>query len=185
MEKAIGLVETTSIARGIEAADAMVKTAAVKLYLARSVCPGKYIILIGGEVDAVSSSVQRAREVVGEYMADVILITNVHDGLFPAIEGITEIGDINRQWALGVIETFGVASCILAADTALKAADVTLLDVRPAVGLGGKSFTVMIGEVSAVESAVDAGKERIEAEGSMVSFTVIPNISKEVLRELL
>ena len=55
MERAIGLIETISIAGGIEAADAMVKKASVKLFLARPICPGKFIVLIGGDVEAVKA----------------------------------------------------------------------------------------------------------------------------------
>jgi microcompartment protein CcmL/EutN len=185
MKNAIGLIETTSIARGIETADAMIKAADVKLYLARTVCPGKYIILVGGDVDAVNSSVERGKEVAREYMADTVLIPNLHDDIFPAIEGVAEVPNLGERWALGAIETFSVTSCILAADAAVKASNIILLDIRPAVGLGGKSFTTMIGEVSAVESAVNAGKEKIEKEGLLVTFTLIPNITKELLSELI
>ena len=45
MERAIGLIETISIAGGIEAADAMVKKASVKLFLARPICR-KFIVLL-------------------------------------------------------------------------------------------------------------------------------------------
>ncbi|MEG2315070.1 MAG: BMC domain-containing protein, partial [Clostridia bacterium] len=38
----LGLLETNSIARGVEAGDAMLKAAEVKLVKAGPVCPGKY-----------------------------------------------------------------------------------------------------------------------------------------------
>ena len=43
MEKAIGMVEFNSIARGIYAADQMVKISEVEIVTASSTCPGKYI----------------------------------------------------------------------------------------------------------------------------------------------
>jgi len=55
---AIGLVEFTSIAQGIAAADAMAKTANVEILFAKSICPGKYIVMIGGDVAAVNRSVR-------------------------------------------------------------------------------------------------------------------------------
>jgi len=49
VEKAIGFIETDSVAAGIEAADAAVKRASVELLEARSICPGKYMVLFRGD----------------------------------------------------------------------------------------------------------------------------------------
>ena len=45
---AIALIELTSIARGVVASDAMAKTAPVKLLQSQTICPGKYLIVVGG-----------------------------------------------------------------------------------------------------------------------------------------
>lgn len=185
MEKAIGLVETISIAGGIEAADAMVKKAPVRLFLARPICPGKFIVLVGGDVEAVKSSLKVGRETAGHYLADSILISRVHGDVFSALEAAVVIDDIGALRALGVIETFSVASCILAADAAVKAGGVKLVEIRPAMGLGGKSYVTMLGDVSAVESAVDAGRQKTEPEGMLVKSVVIPSAANEVLKALL
>ena len=47
---ALGLIELTSIAAGFEVCDAMLKAAAVRLLLARSICSGKYMVLVAGDV---------------------------------------------------------------------------------------------------------------------------------------
>lgn len=185
MNNAIGLIETISIAAGIEAADAMVKIAPVKLYIARPICPGKFMILIGGDVAAVKSSLEKGRETVKHYLADSIIITNVHNDLFPAIEATVQIDNIENLKALGVIETFTVAACVIAADAAAKAGGVKLVELRPAMGLGGKAYVTMIGDVSSVESAVNAGMQKAEQEGLLVNSVVIPTASKDVLRALL
>ena len=59
-EKAIGLIELSSVAAGFLVADSMLKAANVRLYLSRSICSGKYMVLIGGEVGAVESAVRSA-----------------------------------------------------------------------------------------------------------------------------
>ncbi len=46
----LGLLETNSIARGVIAGDAMLKAAEVTLLKAGAVCPGKYTVVIYGEV---------------------------------------------------------------------------------------------------------------------------------------
>ena len=56
MRKAVGFVEIKSIPVGIQTADEMVKAGNVELLLATPMCPGKYIIIIGGQVGPVKSA---------------------------------------------------------------------------------------------------------------------------------
>ncbi len=169
--EAIGLVELNSIASGIMTCDEMVKVAPVVLIAAMTICPGKYISLVGGEVSAVESSVKRGREVGAEFMVDSLFIPGVHPQVFPAIMGTAKIEEIR---ALGVIETFSAASCIIAADGAAKAAEIQLTDLRLAQGLAGKSFVMLSGDVSDVNAAMAAGLELIENTGMVVKSVVIP-----------
>jgi len=185
MERAIGLIETISIAAGIESADAMIKTAPVKLFLARPICPGKFLILVGGEVGAVKNSLKEGCRKAEEYLADSVLIPRVHDDIFPALEGAVSLDDLDSRNALGVIETFSVTACIFAADAAVKAAHVKLLEIRPAIGLGGKSYVTMLGNVSSIKTAVKAGCQTTENVGTLVKSTVIPNVAQDLLRTIL
>ena len=52
---AIGLIELSSIAAGFAVADVLLKAAAVELLINRTICSGKYLVLIGGEVAAVEA----------------------------------------------------------------------------------------------------------------------------------
>ncbi|MBU2636190.1 MAG: BMC domain-containing protein, partial [Bacteroidetes bacterium] len=54
----IGLVELSSVAAGFEVADTMLKTSEVELLVMRSICSGKFIVLVGGDVAAVRASVE-------------------------------------------------------------------------------------------------------------------------------
>lgn len=185
MERAIGLIETISIAAGIQAADAMKKVAPVRLFLARPICPGKFIVLVGGDVEAVKNSLKEGRKQTEHYLADSVLISRVHRDIFSALEASVVIENLEELRALGVIETFSVASCIMAADAAVKTGGVKLVEIRPAIGLGGKSYATMLGNVSAVESAIKAGRKKAEPEGMLVKSVVIPSINNDVLRALL
>lgn len=60
MGTALGMIELSSIARGIETCDFMVKAAQVDLVRASTVCPGKYIIIIGGDTADVRASMTEA-----------------------------------------------------------------------------------------------------------------------------
>lgn len=179
---AIGLTELNSIARGIEVCDAMMKVAEVQLIEAHPICAGKYMVLITGAVDAVRTSVQRGREVGEQHIIDTLIIPNVHPQVAPALRASTIIDGLG---ALGVIETFTAASAIRAADVAVKAADVQLLEIRLANGMGGKSFFTLTGIVGAVQSAIRAGIDLIKDEGLLVHSVVIPSPHEAMTRVVI
>ena len=180
--EAIGILESNSIAKGIEAADAVLKAADTALLYAKPVCPGKYTILFYGDVAAVSASLDAGAAVIDAYLVDSVVIPRIHPQVIQAISLSTAPDGVN---AVGVMEFFSVSAAVYAADAAAKAADVTLLDVRLGVGIGGKSFAVLTGEVAAVEEAVRCGMAAGEEKGLAVTSTVIPSPRKEIFDTLL
>ena len=181
-EAAIGLVEFNSIATGILTLDTMMKRAAVQLIDAMPVCPGKFIILICGEVGAVRDSVKAGCAVGREQVIGDIVIPQVHPDVIVAIGGTTEITEL---LAVNVFVTFSIAACVLAADAAVKAAAVKLIEVRLAKGLGGKSFFSMTGSLSDIRSAEKAAREQITDDGMLFSSVIIPSPHPDVARALL
>jgi len=169
--EAIAIIETISIAVGIEITDAMAKMASVEVLESTAICPGKYMVLVAGGVSEVEASLTRGMEIGGDVVADTLLIPHVHRDVFPAILGAV---DVDMLEALGVVETFTVASSILAADAAAKAARVRILEVRVAKGLGGKGFFTMTGEVHEVEAAMEAALEVVRRAGTLVRSVIIP-----------
>jgi len=172
MIKAIGLAEFNSIARGIEVGDQMLKVANVELLVSTATCPGKYITLVHGDVSAVENSINTAIRLGGEFLLDHLVIPNVDPQIFPAITGTTNIDTVR---AVGVIESFSIASLIVAADACVKAASVDLLELRIGSGIGGKSYVIMTGDVSDVNASVKAGVEIIKDTGNLVCHTIIPS----------
>ena len=157
-KNAIGIVELSSIASGYSTSDEMLKAANVDLLLARSICSGKYMVMVSGDVDSIERSNEVGKTVAGEFLVDDFVIPNVHESIFAAITATTRI---KRIASLGVIETFSVASSIMAADAGVKAADVEIIEIRCATGLGGKSFLYLTGSVDSVEAAVEAIMKRL------------------------
>lgn len=180
--EALGLLELTSIAKGVEATDLMMKAANVELMASRSICAGKYLVMVRGDVAACSSSVKAGMECGRETVADSFVIPNLHPEIFPAIAQSSVIDEVS---ALGIIEAFDVASLIEGADAAVKAASVHLLEIRLAMALGGKAFCVLTGDVSAVRAAVEAGSAIIAAKGLLTDGVVIPSPDAALVRELL
>ena len=179
MGRAIGMVELSSIARGIETSDSMLKAAQVELLRSVTVCPGKYMVIVGGDTGAVRASLEAGKAAGGEFVVDTLLIPSVHEQVFPAISGTVEVTD---PQAVGVIEYYSIASAIEAADAAAKAAQITLIEVRIGYAIGGKGFVVLTGDVGAVRAAIDAAKQVSEL---YVESTVIPRPAPQLLESLL
>ncbi|RKZ33312.1 propanediol utilization protein [bacterium] len=177
MDSSIGLLEFISIAKGFEATDAMIKAAEVKLLLAKTVCSGKFITLISGLVQPVEDSVSAGLNVAKTSCVDHIVIPNLHPDVIPAISATT---GASLMEALGIIETYTVASCIKSADIAAKSGEVRLLELRPAVGLGGKSFVTITGDIASVESAVELGAEYPKSRGVLLQKVVIPHPYRKI-----
>lgn len=178
----IGLIELGSIAAGFEVCDAMLKTADVELLLSRSICSGKYMVLIRGEVAAVESSVRAGSQAGHFSIIDSFVIPNVHEDVFPALNGTNKVEDLE---ALGIIESFSVASLIEGADAAVKTANVKLIEIRLAMALGGKAFVTLTGTVADVRSAVEAGAAVVAAKGLLTNKVVIARPRPELLREMI
>jgi len=182
MSSAMGLVEFNSIARGIEAADAMLKSARVELVQSRPICPGKYIALVSGDVSAVENAVQHGIKKGETAVVDDFILPNVHPSV---ISAITATGPVEELKALGVIEVFSIAAAIEAADAAVKAGEVELIEISLGIGIGGKSFVTMTGDVDAVKAAVEVGLAVAAKKGMLVDTVVIPSPSRELTQWII
>jgi len=182
LEAAIAVLELSSVARGIEVADAILWEANLELLFAEPVHPGKYVLLFTGSVQDLTSALRRGSEVARCDLVDQILIEQVHEQV---LVGLRRTGRINGVLdALGVVETTTVASSILAADLALKTATVDLLELRIANGLGGKSYFTITGEVSDVRSSVVAAAGYAKERGLLTRDVVVARPHPELVRHL-
>lgn len=179
MATAIGMVELSSIARGIETCDYMVKAAQVQLLRASTVCPGKYMIIIGGDTGDVRASMAEGKKRGGESVVDTLMLPNANEQLIPAISMTNQV---TVRGALGVLEYYSIASAITAADVAAKAANITLIEVRTGYAVGGKGFVTLTGDVGAVRAAVQAAERESDL---LVGTTVIPRPDPKVFDALL
>jgi len=136
---------------------------------------------IYSNVAAVEDSVQIGEKVAGEYWVDSIIIPNVNPQVFPAITGSTMP---ERIQAVGIMESFSMSTMVIAADAILKSADLEPLELRLGNGLGGKAFFTFTGDVAAVETGVEAGRNIAEEKGLLVNAEVIPSPSDRLIPSL-
>lgn len=173
---AVALIETTSIAKGIEASDAMVKMASVTLARTSVIARGKYIIMITGPLGEVESALRAGREIVGKTVVDEVLIRNIHAQVLAALD---KRHPVERLDAVGIIETKDAIATVLAADAAAKAAAVHVIEVKTVIG-GGKGYVSLTGEVGAVRAAIAAGISAIDAR-HLIAHVVIAQADSQLL----
>lgn len=180
--KSIGLIEMTSVVAGFAAADAMLKAGDVRLLLSRSICSGKYMVLIGGEPAAVESALEAGVLAGRGCVIDRTLIANLHPDVLAAI-GRGTVPE--PAGALGLVESFQVATMVAATDAAVKAADVRIHELRLAMALGGKAFVALSGDVAAVQAGVAAARRVVEEAGALVNAVVLARPHPDVYREIV
>jgi microcompartment protein CcmL/EutN len=169
-EPAIGIIELNSLALGAVVSDAMAKRAPIQVLESHPICPGKFLIIVVGEVDDIKEAMEAGEHYASYTMTDSTIIENLHPQVLPAINGANPVGEIS---AVGLLETWVAPSCVIAADAACKAADIRLIEVRLANGLGGKAYMTLTGPLDAVEAAIAAGVEAVKS-GQLIRKEVIP-----------
>lgn len=182
MAKALGMVEYATVSLGIAAADTMLKTAEVEVIEAQTVCPGKYIAIIAGDLSAVKAAVDASKTRFGEKLIDTFVLGNPHESVIPSIYGT---GNVENPKALGILETFSVASMIRAADAAAKTAAVQLIELRLAKGMCGKSYMLITGEVAAVTASIERAKAEAGGASMFLDSQVIANPDMKLWQSIL
>ena len=182
--KSLCVIEFSSIGVGYRAQDEMLKAAQVELVLARTICSGKYLVVVGGSVSDVEAAAEVGLKEAEDAVIDHLTVANVHEGVFPALGQSVFLKEEEAE-SLGIIETFSGTSVLAAADAAGKAARVTLFRIHIAMALGGKGLCLLTGSVADVRAAVEAGAEEVRKRGLLVSETVIPRPSRELFAEFI
>jgi microcompartment protein CcmL/EutN len=155
-DPALALIELSSIARGYPVADAMVKRAPVVLTDCRPVSPGKFLVLVTGDVASVDEAFRAGLAIAGDRIVDRLFLPQAHPLIGPAVRGaiVTFAGAAIESVA--ALETTTVAAAILAADAAVKAAAVRIVEMQLARGIGGKAFFTLSGPLAEIEAAIEA-----------------------------
>ena len=171
MYQAIGIIELKSIAKGIEATDAALKSAGIRLVQAHPSCPGKYEIILTGSISDVTAAVEVVKARFDDRMIDSAVIGRIDPQVITGLFG-TQASE--RSGSLGIIEAYSAASTVKAADIAVKTAKVEIFELRASRGMGGKGICLITGEVGDVTAAVEAGSQHAKDQGVFCNSAVIP-----------
>jgi microcompartment protein CcmL/EutN len=176
MDLAVALIELTSIARGYRVADDMVKKAPIRLLDLGVISPGKYLIVVSGDVGSIEESYLAGLESGGEWVIDHLFLPQPHEGVVQALEKRLPEAGVD---AMGLIETFSAISAVRSADVALKAAQVQLIELHYAKHLGGKGYFALTGEQYDVEAALEAAVSSLREGGLLLRQEIIARPHEE------
>lgn len=170
MYKAIGVIELKSIPKGVEAADAALKSAGVEMVSSHPSCPGKYEIILTGSISNITAAVSHVTSRFEGYVIDSSIMGRIEEQVISALFG-THAAE--RTGSLGLIETYSASSAIKAADIAVKTARVEIYDLRVSRGMGGKGVVMLTGDIGDVTAAVEAGSDYAKGEAMLSSYSII------------
>ncbi|HID7502137.1 TPA: BMC domain-containing protein [Salmonella enterica] len=98
MSQAIGILELTSIAKGMELGDAMLKSANVDLLVSKTICPGKFLLMLGGDIGAVQQAIETGTSQAGEMLVDSLVRVHMAFGIggkcYMVVAG--DVSDVNN-----------------------------------------------------------------------------------------
>ena len=170
MFKSIGVIELKNVPKGVEATDDALKSAGVEMVSAHPSCPGKYEIILTGSISNVTAAIDHVTGTFENYVIDSSVMGRIDEQVITALFGTQQS---EKKGSLGLIETFSAATCIKAADIAVKTARVEIFDLRVSRGLGGKGVVIITGEIGDVTAAVEAGANYAKGAGMLSATSVI------------
>lgn len=170
MYKAIGVIELKCIPKGVEAADAALKSAGVEMVSAHPSCPGKYEIILSGSISNITAAVNHVVTRFDGYVIDSAIMGRIDEQVITALFGTATA---TPDGALGLVETFSAASAIKCADIAVKTSRVSIYDLRVSRGMGGKGVVMLTGEIGDVSAAVEAASNYAKGVASLSATSVI------------
>ena len=181
MFNAVGVIELKNVPKGVEATDAALKSAGVKVVAAHPSCPGKYEIILTGSISNVTAAVEHVLSKFEGYVIDSSIMGRIDEQVIKALFGTQKT---EKKGSLGLIETFSAATTIKAADIAVKTSRVEIFDLRVSRGMGGKGVVMLVGEVGDVTAAVEAGSAYAKQSGQLSSESIIAAPHEDLWNQL-
>ncbi len=167
---------------GLAALDAVCKEATVDVLFAGDIDPGRFLIVLSGELADVEVALHKGIVDAAESLLESLLLPQAHARLHAGLRG--QLADpqqiLNDEQALGTLHAHTPLSLLAAVDRALKVADVTLLRLRFASELAGQGHAVLAGEQFDVEAALLAAQSGLP-QGVTLQTRLIARPAPEVV----
>lgn len=173
---AVGVVETTGYAGAVAATDGMSKQGDVDIVRLSIGSGGRVAAIATGRLDEVRSAVDAGAEsaAAAAELNGKLVVSSPDETVMAAFAHaeLTQAPRPKAEQALGLLETRSTIGLVKALDAMLKNADVTY-EGRHKVGYF-LTACVVRGEVGAVETALDIGRQEAARHGELVAAHAIP-----------
>ncbi len=167
----IGILELSSMADGFNTLDAVVKESPVTIIKAEPINPGKYLIMITGDVASVEAAMDVGVNIAGTSIVDHILLKNLDEQIIPAIKGC----QAPEEWdAVGLLETNSVAAGVEAADMVVKEAEIHIVGILTGNETGGKALVKLTGAIGDINTAMNSAVEMLNNKEQLYRNIIIP-----------
>lgn len=167
----LGIIELSSIAKGLMVCDLMLKKAEVRLLRAGPVGCGKFMIQVTGDEADLLEAVEEGRDKAEPYLVHWTFIPNLHAQVLSALQGQPSTGIPTD--ALGIVEAQALAALIQAADRAVKTTAVRLLELTFDLDLGGKGYFILTGDLAEVAAALATAEALLRNEGAFIQSEIL------------
>lgn len=181
MSRSIGALEFRSISKGIFVSDAIIKKANVEIIYYKTICPGKFLVIVTGDEGEVDEAITYGESIENNALVDSFRLHAVTPSIVDAFK--SKYAPQDKIDAIGIIETMKVCTGIQVLDQVLKAGDVRLLKIFLAFAIGGKLVFIVTGAVSSIEYSFLACKDLLSSTEKQ-NMAIIPSPSKDMLDHL-
>ena len=168
---ALAAVELDGLARGARLVDDILKAAAVRVVLSEVYSGPRHLILIDGDVEALSRAYEVALSVGADRVLDAMMLPHAHASLKAALRGQMMI-NFDVDDAILLVETETLAATFRSVDAALKAVPVALANWRLGRGIAGRGVFALRGEHANLEAAEEVIVDA--AGGGLLECQLIP-----------
>ncbi len=168
---AVAAVELDGLARGARLVDDVLKAAPVRILCSEVYSGPRHLVLIDGEVEALSRAYDVALIVGGDRMVDAMILPHAHLALKAALRG-QMMSQFAADDAILLVETATLASTFRSVDAAIKAVPVALANWRLGRGIAGRGVFALRGEHANLEAAQEVIDE--SAGGGLLDCQLIP-----------
>ncbi|MEF9958671.1 MAG: BMC domain-containing protein [Niameybacter sp.] len=182
MSRSIGALEFRSISKGIEVSNEVVKKASVEIIYFKTICPGKFLVIVTGDEGEVNEAIDYGVEIADGTLVDSFKVHAVSQAIVQAFKNKYDSRTV--EGAIGIMETGKVCTGIKALDHALKSSDSKLIKMQLAFGIGGKLVYVITGTLSSIECGLREAKLALDQQ-ERANISIIPSPSEEMTQFLI
>ena len=148
----------------------------------KTICPGKFLLMLGGDIGAVQQAIETGTSQAGEMLVDSLGAGEYSPSVLPAISGLN-IVDSGRRRGSSKPGAWRPASAPLTGGE--SGSNVTLVRVHMAFGIGGKCYMVVAGDIADVDNAVTVASDSAGEKGLLVYRAVIPRPHDALWQQLV